>query len=63
MILLTSAEADCFRGRPGDIERAEHPVPQRQVDTEVLVEMPRRIAVVNLMLRGTAQHPLDQRPE
>lgn len=57
-VAFGSAEFDGFRHRAGDVEGAEHPVPQRQVGAEVLVKMPRRIAVVNLTAAyGSAATP------
>ena len=63
VIALPGAELDAFRCPAGDVERAEHPVPERQVDREVLVEVPGRIAVVDLVLGRAVQHMLHHRPE
>lgn len=63
IISLPGAELDALRRWAGDVERAEHPVPERQVDREVLVEVPGRIAVVDLVLGRAVQHVLDHRPE
>jgi len=62
-IRLAGAEANNLGRRLGHIERAEHPVPQRQVDPEIPVEVPRRITVVNLVLRRAVDDVFGNRAE
>ena len=41
----------------GDVERAERPVPDRQREAEILVEMPGVDRVMDLVMRGTLEQP------
>lgn len=63
MVLFAGAELNRLGRRVRDVERTEHPVPERQVDTEVLVEVSGRVTVVNLVLRRAVQHMFDHGPE
>src|SRR6185437_6060978 len=49
--MVWDAEVQLFALRLGNVERSEHPIPERQATAEVLVEVLRIVGVMYLMVR------------